>query len=376
MERSVSHTFAGTSHARHTCYKVVQNCKLTVCALRCEASRSILKGITSFLSKRPATSGHKKSFQLKLQMSGNAQPAGAFTAPTDPLVQKQVDRAADIVTDLMEEVNKDLFVATAVADITREAPEVTERDAIKAAVEKRIDSLDEFFVATLRLFAQAASEQSNHDLAERLGAIEEEVLAQVAKRLPAELRVLDAVQRLTSSEERVDLLRRAASGAAADVSMPAADVSVPACQLSSLQTIANQVIDDMEDKEAVPDKQLLARLCLIREELSVVAAEQGSDSSGSAFAEAKVIYQRLIPQGTAARALLKKALDEGFEDSSKARRPRGTEAVRPGRLLTCLTGMQRELAAQGNAANQPILNRLEELRLATLQLLASLAYDS
>ncbi len=46
-----------------------------------------------------------------------------------------------------------------------EAPEVTERDAIKAAVEKRIDSLDEFFVATLRLFAQAASEQSNHDLA-------------------------------------------------------------------------------------------------------------------------------------------------------------------------------------------------------------------
>ncbi len=57
------------------------------------------------------------------------------------------------------------------------------------------------------------------------------------------------------------------------------------------------------------------------------------------------------------RALLKKTLDEGFEDSSKARRPRGTEAVRPGRLLTCLTGMQRELAAQGNAANQPILNR-------------------
>ncbi len=47
-------------------------------------------------------------------------------------------------------------------------------------------------------------------------------------------------------------------------------------------------------------RQLLARLCLVREELSVVAAEQGSDSSGSDFAEAKVTYQRLIPQGTAA----------------------------------------------------------------------------
>ena len=47
-------------------------------------------------------------------------------------------------------------------------------------------------------------------------------------------------------------------------------------------------------------RQLLARLCLIREELSVVAAGQGSDASGSDFAEAKVTYQRLIPQGTAA----------------------------------------------------------------------------
>lgn len=49
------------------------------------------------------------------------------------------------------------------------------------------------------------------------------------------------------SEERVDLLKRAVSGAAADVSLPQ-------CQLSSLQTIANQVIDDMEDKEQVPDR--------------------------------------------------------------------------------------------------------------------------
>ena len=46
-----------------------------------------------------------------------------------------------------------------------EAPEVSERDAIRAAVERRIDSLDEFFVASLRLFGQAAREQSNHNVA-------------------------------------------------------------------------------------------------------------------------------------------------------------------------------------------------------------------
>ncbi len=34
-------------------------------------------------------------------------------------VQKQVETAADIVSDLMEDINRKLFVASAVADITR-----------------------------------------------------------------------------------------------------------------------------------------------------------------------------------------------------------------------------------------------------------------
>lgn len=47
-------------------------------------------------------------------------------------------------------------------------------------------------------------------------------------------------------------------------------------------------------------RQLLARLCLIREELSVVATDEGSSGGASDFEEAKVTHQRLIPQGTAA----------------------------------------------------------------------------
>jgi len=77
------------------------------------------------------------------------------------------------------------------------------------------------------------------------------------------------------------------------------------------------------------------------------------------------------------QALLKKTLNEGLvEDASKQQKRRKGEVVRPGRLLTCITGMQRELAAQENAANQPVLNRLEDLRLSTLQLLSSIAYPS
>ncbi|CAL8469850.1 g9392 [Coccomyxa elongata] len=383
MDRLTSHRCAGTSYAVTTL--LVQQSTPRYITGSCRFARRYRSPQGPSILLHMLVRPHKIALRRgDVCVPNGTQPAGAFTAPSDPLVQKQVETAANIVTDLMEDVNRELFVASAVADITRESPEVTERDAIRAAVERRIESLDEFFVASLRLFGQAAREQKNDDVADRLDAIEEEVLQQVAGRLPSELRVLDLVQQLPSSEERVNLLKRAVSGAAADVSLPQ-------CQLSSLQTIANQVIDDMEDKEVVPDRQLLARLCLIREELSVVATdEDGSSGGASDFEEAKVTHQRLIPQGTAAfvkemlgvsskekrQALLRKTLDEGFQDSTKVKRPRGTEALRPGRLLTCLGGMQRELAAQRNASNEPVLKRLEELRLATLQLLTLTAYDS
>ena len=48
-------------------------------------------------------------------------------------------------------------------------------------------------------------------------------------------------------------------------------------------------------------RRLLARLCLVREELGVAAADMGADAEGTkGFDEARSTYQRLLPQGAAA----------------------------------------------------------------------------
>ena len=74
------------------------------------------------------------------------------------------------------------------------------------------------------------------------------------------------------------------------------------------------------------------------------------------------------------RALLKQVIEEGFEDAAKKKRPRNVEVVRPGRLLTCVSGLQRELAKAGNPEQQEMVKRLEQIRLATLQELQDVAY--
>lgn len=49
-------------------------------------------------------------------------------------------------------------------------------------------------------------------------------------------------------------------------------------------------------------RQLLSRLCLVREELAVVAADIGGTNPAQAreYAEARAAYQKLVPMGTAA----------------------------------------------------------------------------
>jgi hypothetical protein len=132
----------------------------------------------------------------------------------------------------------DLRVLTACMRSAGDEPEVSEAQAIAGVVEKRLDSLDEFFIHTVAAFEQGAREGGDASLAgagsfflislhiqnkppwalrdstaavpvhaARLGAIQREVLAQVAARLPAELRLLEDLQRLLSRSASVVLLR-------------------------------------------------------------------------------------------------------------------------------------------------------------------------
>ena len=72
------------------------------------------------------------------------------------------------------------------------------------------------------------------------------MLQDVSKRLPAEMQILDIVLRLLSRNERMSILRQAASGQGGD--------DVPPCDIKRVRGAALQLVSDMEEKDAIPDR--------------------------------------------------------------------------------------------------------------------------
>ena len=88
------------------------------------------------------------------------------------------------------------------------------------------------------------TDQVSH--AGRLSRIQQQVLEDVSKRLPPEMQILDIVLRLLSRNERMSILRQAASGQGGD--------NVPPCNIKRVRGAALQLVSDMEEKDAIPDR--------------------------------------------------------------------------------------------------------------------------
>ncbi len=75
------------------------------------------------------------------------------------------------------------------------------------------------------------------------------------------------------------------------------------------------------------------------------------------------------------QALLSTALEDAFsEEAGKSKQGHRKDALRPGKLLTLMSGMQRELSQQNDGQHAQTLRQLESIRLKLMQLLESIAY--
>jgi hypothetical protein len=204
----------------------------------------------------------------------------------------------------------------------------------------------------------------------------------------------------------MEVLRRHISGGAE-----------PRCEAGELERGASELVDDMEGMVEVPDRRLLARLCLLREELQLLqdeaanlgAAEGGGGGGGGGprgqgQGSSPFSALRAVPRATVAflkqvmvvssperrRALLEKAFREDWDGGAggpagggAARDGGGASpaaAVRPGRFLDSVKALQAELLGpqyRGGAGVDPgTLVRLEEVRREALLVLADLAGEA
>jgi len=140
---------------------------------------------------------------------------------------------------------------------------------VAATVKTRLDTLNATFLPIINSYIESVEEngEEQRDLLGVLLAIKGQVLSQLAERLPPEMRVIQKALEASSGEERMQLLRTETS-----------IHSTPINPGSLAFTVARMIQDfegaDTDDAaEQIADQGLLARLCLLREELRQLADE-------------------------------------------------------------------------------------------------------
>lgn len=109
---------------------------------------------------------------------GAARPAPPSEAEAEA-IRANVDRAAQTLNEILEEVSNALFVSEATAMLSSEAPEISQAEALRSAVATRLEWLDANFLAALNAYCQAAQAQGDEVLMSMLVGLREEVLRQV-----------------------------------------------------------------------------------------------------------------------------------------------------------------------------------------------------
>lgn len=343
------------------------------------------------------------------------------SSPDDQAVDKAfikggVSRAAVTIDEMLEEIMKEMFADSAARYIeSSSGPGLKEEEAVRSSVIRRLEFMDANFLGALTGYIDLLKKnQSIQKVWEDVGqeillplleSIRSQVLYQVALRLPPAARILNRVLRDEDKDSRLSVLRQSMSGGQGDL---------PGSDSESLFSAASQFIDDMEDGEIIMDRRLLARLCLVREEVRWIADERSftsvisgassktlgdepSDSEQRGEGEEKEdglprpVLRTNVPQRPAAFitqlvsvadpsmrvALMSRAFCEDWEGAAPRQKAQTAaqkgqpDFVRPGRFMSALHLMMSWMEGEGieDAKKGIIMRRLADIQLEAVNVL-------
>lgn len=339
----------------------------------------------------------------------HASAADADDQSSKAFIKGGVEKAAVVLDEMLEEIMKELFADSATRYISASDPSegLTEEEACRSAVVRRIEFLDANFLGALTgyidMLKKSKGDEGQDGMLSLLEGIRTQVLYQVALRLPPAAGVLNRVLAHEEKDARLAVLREAMEGGKGDI---------PGSDFESLSAAATQFIDDMEDAEVVIDRRLLARLCLVREEVRWIADERsftsgetiglkkerskddnGDEDGGEGEEEdgprpvlrtnvpqrpAAFINQLVsVPDPTMRVALISRAFCEDW-DGAAPRQKAQTAAqkdqpdyVRPGRFMAALTLMMSRIEQEGleEAKRGSLVKRMADIQLEAINIL-------
>ncbi|XP_034690461.1 protein PEP-RELATED DEVELOPMENT ARRESTED 1, chloroplastic-like [Vitis riparia] len=159
------------------------------------------------------------------------------------------------MVNLLEDMNMD-----------EASEEVAVELAAQGVIGKRVDQMESGFMMALDYMIQLAEKDQDDKRKSLLEVIKETVLSHLTKKCPPHVQVIGLLCRTPQKESRHELLRRVAAGGGVFQSENGTKVQLPGANLNDIANQADDLLETMETRPVVPDRKLLARLVLIREE--------------------------------------------------------------------------------------------------------------
>ncbi|CAA6659848.1 unnamed protein product [Spirodela intermedia] len=198
-----------------------------------------------------------------------------------------------------------------------EMDEASEAAAVELAAQgvigKRVDEMEAGFMMALDYMIQLAEKDQDDQRKSLLEVIKQTVLDHLTKKCPTHVQVIGLLCRTPGKESRHELLRRKGT-----------KVHLPGANLNDIANQADDLLETMESRTSIPDRKLLARLVLIREEARGMMGggilDERNDRGLKTLPEAEVNFlAKLIAlkPGETVLEMIKNVMlgrDEGAED--------------------------------------------------------------
>lgn len=272
--------------------------------------------------------------------------------------------------------------------------EVAVQLAAQGVIGKRVDEMESGFMMALDYMIKTAEKDQDEKRKTLLEVVKETVLSHLTKKCPPHVQVIGLLCRTPKKESRQELLRRVAAGGGAFQSENGTKVHLPGANLNDIANQADDLLETMECRTEVPDRKLLARLVLIREEARNMMGggllDERNDRGLNTLPESEVNFVTklvALKPGKTVREMIKNVMqgkDEGADDyftgesSSKGIAGRASVSgrnplpVRPGMFLETVSKVLGGIYA-GNISGVTA-QHLEWVHQSTLQILEEIAF--
>ncbi|XVE78177.1 hypothetical protein DITRI_Ditri13aG0123100 [Diplodiscus trichospermus] len=258
-------------------------------------------------------------------------------------------KGGDQVTSVLEEI------ITLLEDMNMDeaSEEVAVELAAQGVIGKRVDEMESGFMMALDYMIQQAEKDQDDKRKSLLEVIKETVLSHLTKKCPPHVQVIGLLCRTPEKESRHELLRRVAAGGGAFESKNGTKVHIPGANLNDIANQADDLLETMETRPVVPDRKLLARLVLIREEARNMMGggilDERNDRGFSTLPESEVNFLTklvALKPGKTVQEMIKNVMlgkDEGADYSDSE------EEANAGRMIS------RGIAGRGSVTGRKSL---------------------